>query len=208
MVCQTDVWIDKPLKSHSIQKLCTFGKIHTWGDAHKPQSQNPSPKPKPWPSLQTNDDTMKPNWPHNKPKQSINVGGCMIEPKNAFFEELFKRNFTRAKFHWDFWIDNHWKVILYKNPTLLYRMVLERAFGSSVSMHFAKSKKWFQYRTGRKHVCHFLPFFENYNVVLSGNCQAAKQHWNQAPMELWNQWTTNPGLIVCQTNQAWMGLWN
>ena len=59
MVCQTDVWIDTPLKSHSIQKLCTFGKIHTWGDAHKPQSQNPSPKPKPWPLLQTNDDTMK-----------------------------------------------------------------------------------------------------------------------------------------------------
>jgi len=90
MVCQTDVWIDTPLKSHSIQKLGTFRKIHTWGDAHKPQSQNPSPKPKPWPSLQTNDDTMKPNWPHNKPKQSINVGGCMIEPKNAFLKSFLK----------------------------------------------------------------------------------------------------------------------
>ena len=33
MVCQTDVWIDKPLKSHSIQKPCTSGKIHTWDDA-------------------------------------------------------------------------------------------------------------------------------------------------------------------------------
>ena len=90
MVCQIDVWMDHPLKSHSTQKLCTFSKIHHWGDAHKPQSQNPSPKPKHWPSLQTNDDTMKQIWPHNKPKQRINVGGCMIEPKNAFVKGFLK----------------------------------------------------------------------------------------------------------------------
>ena len=95
----------------------------------------------------------------NQSKASM-WGGVYDRTKKCFFEELFKRNFTRAKFHWDFWIDNHWKVILYKNPTLLYRMVLERAFGSSVSMHFAKSKKWFQYRTGRKQVCHFLLFLK------------------------------------------------
>jgi len=152
--------------------------------------------------------TLWSNFGHTTNQSKGSMWGGVWSNQKMLFEERFKRNVTRAKFHWDFWIDNHWKVILYKNPTLLYRMVLERAFGSSVSMHFAKSKKWFQYRTGRKHVCHFLPFFENYNVVLSGNCQAAKQHWNQAPMELWNQWTTNPGLIVCQTNQAWMGLWN
>ena len=107
MVCQIDVWMDHQLKSHSTQKLGTFSKIHHWGDAHKPQSQNPSPKPKHWPSLQTNDDTMKQFWPHNKPKQRINVGGVYDRTKKCFFEELFKKNVTRAKFHRDFWIDNH-----------------------------------------------------------------------------------------------------